>query len=153
MIEGLRVIQRNVRVQVQLIDDLLDMSRIISGKLRLDVQRIELPHIIQAAVEVVQFAADAKGLRLEVIVDAIAGPITGDPNRMQQVVWNLLANAIKFTPRGGKVQVTLERTDSHVELSVSDTGQGISPDFLPYVFERFSQSESPVKAGRGLGEA
>jgi signal transduction histidine kinase/ActR/RegA family two-component response regulator len=154
MAEGLRVIQRNVRVQVQLIDDLLDMSRIISGKLRLDVQRIELPHVIQAAVEAVQLAADAKGLRLEVIVDPIAGPITGDPNRMQQVVWNLLANAIKFTPRGGKVQVTLERTDSHVELSVSDTGQGISPEFLPHVFDKFSQAEAPwtkTHAGLGLG--
>ena len=154
MAEGLDVIQRNVRVQVQLIDDLLDMSRIISGKLRLDVQRIDLPKIIKAAMEVVQLAAEAKGVRLEAIVDPIAGPVTGDPNRMQQVVWNLLANAIKFTPRGGKVQVTLERTDSHVELSVSDTGQGISPEFLPYVFDKFSQAESlltKTHGGLGLG--
>jgi len=137
-----------------LIDDLLDMSRIISGKLRLDVQRIELPKIIKAAMEVVQLAAEAKGVRLEVLADPIAGPVTGDPNRMQQVVWNLLANAIKFTPRGGKVQVTLERTDSHVELSVSDTGQGISSEFLPHVFDKFSQAESLLTrshGGLGLG--
>lgn len=156
MAEGLEVIQRNVRTQVHLIDDLLDMSRIVSGKLRLDVQRIELPGIIRAAVEVMQLAADAKDVRLEVILDPIAGPITGDPNRMQQVVWNLLANAIKFTPAGGKVQVTLERTDSHVELSVSDSGLGISPEFLPFVFDKFSQAQSPTdhrKSGLGLGLA
>ena len=119
---------------VQLIDDLLDMSRIISGKLRLDVQRIELPAIIDAAVEIVRLAADAKGVRLEAVVDPVAGPVTGDPNRMQQIVWNLLSNAIKFTPRGGKVQITLERVSSHVELSVSDTGQGIDVEFLPLCF-------------------
>jgi signal transduction histidine kinase/ActR/RegA family two-component response regulator len=152
MAEGLEVIQRNVRIQVHLIDDLLDMSRIISGKLRLDVQRVELPDIIRTAVEIVQLAAQAKGIRLELIVDPIAGPITGDPNRMQQVVWNLLSNAIKFTPKGGKVQITLERTDSHVELSVSDTGQGISLQYLPHVFDKFSQAESPfIKSQGGLG--
>jgi signal transduction histidine kinase/ActR/RegA family two-component response regulator len=154
MAEGLDVIQRNVLAQVHLIDDLLDMSRIISGKLRLDVQRIELPGIIKAAVEVVQLSAHAKGVRLEVILDPIAGPITGDPNRMQQIVWNLLSNAIKFTPRGGRVQITLERTDSHVELSVSDTGKGISPEFLPCVFDKFSQAEAVLTkshAGLGLG--
>jgi signal transduction histidine kinase/CheY-like chemotaxis protein len=150
--EGLEIIERNARVQAQLIDDLLDMSRIISGKLRLDVQRVEMPLVIQAAVEAVRLAADAKGVRLEVVVDPIAGPVTGDPNRVQQIVWNLVSNAIKFTPRGGKVQVTLERVNSHVELSVSDSGQGIDPEFLPHVFERFSQADaSATKRHTGLG--
>ncbi len=153
---GLDVIRRNVRVQAQLIDDLLDMSRIISGKLRLDVQRIELPAIIDAAIEVVRIAADAKGVKLEAVVDPVAGPVTGDPNRMQQIVWNLLSNAIKFTPRGGRVQITLERVSSHVELSVSDTGHGIEANFLPYVFDRFTQAESmltKINVGLGLGLA
>jgi signal transduction histidine kinase/ActR/RegA family two-component response regulator len=150
--EGLEVIERNARVQAQLIDDLLDMSRIISGKLRLDAQRVEMPSVIEAAVEAVRLAADAKGVRLEVVIDPIAGPVTGDPNRVQQIVWNLVSNAIKFTPRGGKVQVTLERVNSHVELSVSDSGQGIDPEFLPYVFERFSQADaSATKRHTGLG--
>src|SRR5258705_8732900 len=156
MVEGLATIKRNALVQGQLIEDLLDMSRIVSGKLRLNVQRVELPVVIARAVESVQLAAQSKGVRLEVVVDPIAGPITGDPNRMQQVVWNLLTNAIKFTPRGGKVQVVLERASSHVELSISDTGQGISADFLPHVFERFSQSD-PLRTrshnGLGLGLA
>ena len=150
--EGLEVIERNARAQAQLIDDLLDMSRIISGKLRLDAQRVEMPSVIQAAVEAVRLAADAKGVRLEVVIDPIAGPVTGDPNRVQQIVWNLISNAIKFTPRGGKVQVTLERVNSHVELSVSDSGQGIDPEFLPHVFERFSQADlSATKSHTGLG--
>jgi signal transduction histidine kinase/CheY-like chemotaxis protein len=152
VVEGLGIIERNARVQAQLIDDLLDMSRIISGKLRLDVQRVEMPLVIKSAVEVVQLAADAKGVRLEVLVDPIAGPVTGDPNRVRQIVWNLVSNAIKFTARGGKVQVTLERVNSHVELSVSDSGQGIEPDFLPHVFDRFSQADgSATKRHGGLG--
>ena len=156
MAEGLEIIRRNVLVQAQLIDDLLDMSRIVSGKLRLDVQQVEMPSVIAGAVESVQLAAKSKGVRLEVMVDPIAGPITGDPNRMQQVVWNLLINAIKFTPSGGKVQVVLERASSHVELSVSDTGKGISAAFLPHVFERFSQYDTSGRRshmGLGLGLA
>ena len=156
MAEGLEIIQRNARVQAHLIDDLLDMSRIISGKLRLDVQRVEMPSIIQAAVEAVQLAADAKGVRLDAVVDPIAGPVTGDPNRIQQIVWNLVTNAIKFTPKGGKVQITLERVNSHVELSVSDTGDGIDPAFLPHVFDKFSQADDSATkphAGLGLGLA
>jgi signal transduction histidine kinase/CheY-like chemotaxis protein len=152
MAEGLDIIRRNALVQAQLINDLLDMSRIVSGKLRLDVQRVEMPAVIAAAVEAVQLAAKAKGVRLEVVVDPTGGPITGDPHRMQQVVWNLLANAIKFTPRGGKVQIVLERASSNVQLSVSDTGKGISPEFLPHVFERFSQCDScPTRSHSGLG--
>ena len=152
MAEGLDIIQRNALAQAQLINDLLDMSRIISGKLRLDVQRVEMPAVIAAAVDSLQLAAKAKGVRLEVVVDPTAGPITGDPHRLQQVVWNLLANAIKFTPRGGKVQVVLERASSHVQVSVSDTGKGISPQFLPQVFERFSQCDScPTRSHAGLG--
>ena len=152
LVEGLGVITRNARTQARLIDDLLDMSRIISGKMRLDVQRVDLPAVIDAAIESVKPAAEAKGIKLQKVIDPIAGPVTGDPNRLQQVVWNLLINAIKFTPRGGQVQVVVERVNSHVELSVSDTGQGIAPDFLPYVFERFSQADQSARQGHnGLG--
>ena len=155
--EGLDVIRRNARVQARLIEDLLDMSRIVSGTLRLDVQRVELAATIAAAVEVVHLAAEAKGVRLEILVDPVAGPVSGDPGRVQQMIWNLLSNAIKFTPRGGKVQVTVERVQSHIELSVSDTGEGIDPDYLPHVFERFSQGERPLAkhqkgAGTGTGD-
>lgn len=156
MAEGLGIIQRSVRAQVKLIDDLLDMSRIISGKLRLDVQNVDLSNSIQGAIEAVQLAADAKGVRIEAVVDPAAGPVIGDPNRLQQVVLNLLSNAVKFTPKGGRVQVTLERVNSGVELAVSDTGRGIGPEFLPYVFDKFSQAESSSTkstAGMGLGLA
>jgi signal transduction histidine kinase/CheY-like chemotaxis protein len=152
MTEGLDVIRRNTRAQVKLIDDLLDMSRIISGKMRLDIQRVEHPAIIQSVVDSMHLAATAKGVRVEVLVDPVAGPVTGDPARIQQVVLNLLSNAVKFTPRGGKVQVTLERVDSNIELSVSDTGRGITASFLPYVFDRFRQAESTAgKSYGGLG--
>jgi signal transduction histidine kinase/ActR/RegA family two-component response regulator len=154
--EGLEVITRNARTQARLIDDLLDMSRIISGKMRLDVQRVDLPAVIDAAIESVKPAAEAKGIKLQKVVDPIAGPITGDPNRLQQVIWNLLINAIKFTPKLGKVQIVVERVNSHIELSVSDTGKGIASEFLPHVFERFSQADSSSKrgyAGLGLGLA
>lgn len=156
MLEGLAVITRNARVQAQLIDDLLDMSRVVSGQMRLDVQRVDLPAVIDAALASMRPAADAKGLKLQKVVDPVAGPVTGDPARLQQVVWNLLSNAIKFTPTGGKVQVVVERASSHVELSVSDTGQGIAPQFLPHVFERFSQADvstSRRPGGLGLGLA
>jgi CheY-like chemotaxis protein len=150
--EGLDVIKRNARVQAQLIDDLLDMSRVVSGKMRLDVQRVDLPAVIDAAIGSVTPAALAKGLTLQKVVDPIAGPITGDPNRLQQVVWNLLINAVKFTPKHGKVQVIVERVNSHVEISVSDTGQGIAADSLPHVFERFRQGDvSPAQRAGGLG--
>jgi PAS domain S-box-containing protein len=150
------VISRNARTQTQLIEDLLDMSRITSGKLRLDVQRVEPVSFIEAAIETVQPSADAKDIRIERMLDPLAGPLSGDPGRLQQVAWNLLSNAVKFTPRGGKVQVVLERVNSHIELTVSDTGQGIEPQFLPYLFERFSQADASAArqhGGLGLGLA
>ncbi len=152
--EGIDVIDRNVRLQKQLIEDLLDMSRIISGKIRLDVQQVELPELIDNTIESIRPAADARSLRVERIVDPLAGPVSGDPSRLQQVLWNLLTNAIKFTPKGGKIQVVLERVGSHVELSVVDSGDGIDREFLPYLFERFSQSDASTTrkhGGLGLG--
>ncbi|HEV2293635.1 MAG TPA: ATP-binding protein [Tepidisphaeraceae bacterium] len=154
--EGLSVITRNARTQARLIDDLLDMSRIISGKMRLDVQRVDLPAVIEAAIESMTPAAEARDIKIQKVIDPIAGPVTGDPNRLQQVVWNLLSNAIKFTPKGGKVQVVVERSNSHVELSVSDTGKGVAAEFLPHVFERFSQDDDSSRrrsTGPGLGLA
>lgn len=154
--EGIDVIDRNVRAQTRLIEDLLDMSRVISGKLRLDVQHLDPGQSVDAAVETVRPAAEAKGIRIEKILDSQAGPISGDPGRIQQIFWNLLSNAIKFTPRGGKVQVLLERVDSHLEITVADTGQGISPEFLPYVFDRFRQADAAANrrhGGLGLGLA
>lgn len=150
--EGLNTIERNARAQAQIIEDLLDMSRIISGKVRLDVQRIDLASVVQAAVETVRPAADAKGVRLYVVLDPLAAPVSGDPNRLQQVFWNLLNNAVKFTAAQGRVQVVLERVNSHLELSVADTGEGISPEFLPHVFDRFRQADaSSTRRHGGLG--
>jgi len=152
--KGLETIERNARVQAQLIEDLLDMSRITSGKLRLDIQRLHPETVVEAAVETVRTAAEAKGIRLETLIDRSAGPISADPGRLQQVMWNLLSNAIKFTPRGGKVQVMLQRVDSHVELSVADTGCGVKPEFMPHLFERFRQGDNPTTrqhGGLGLG--
>jgi PAS domain S-box-containing protein len=150
--EGLSVIERNAKVQNQLIADLLDMSRIISGKIRLDVQRVDLASVITAVVDSVRPSADARNIRLHKVLDPIAGLVSGDPNRLQQIVWNLLSNAIKFTPKGGKVEVLLERVNSHIQITVSDTGQGIRPDLLPHVFDRFRQGDaSTTRAHGGLG--
>jgi CheY-like chemotaxis protein/two-component sensor histidine kinase len=152
--DGLRTIERNARAQTQLIADLLDMSRIISGKIRLDVQRLDVAAVIEAAVAAVRPGAEAKGVRLQVTLDPVAGPVRGDPGRLQQVLWNLLSNAIKFTPKGGRVQVVLERVNSHLEVVVSDTGEGIRPEFLPHVFERFRQGDASTTrrhGGLGLG--
>jgi PAS domain S-box-containing protein len=150
--EAISVIERNVRVQTQLIEDLLDMSRIISGNVRLDVQRVELSEIIDVAMEGVKPTAETKGVKLEKVIDRLVGLVSGDQGRLQQVLWNLLTNAIKFTPKGGKVRVLAEAMQSHVEISVSDNGEGISRDFLPHVFERFSQAEGSAKRKhRGLG--
>ena len=152
MTEGMETIARNARVQAQLIEDLLDMSRIISGKIRLDIAQVHPASIVEAAVESVQLAADAKGVRLQRILDSEVGPVAGDPGRLQQVVWNLLTNAVKFTPRDGLVQVTLERVHSHLEIAVTDTGRGIERGFLPYVFDRFRQADSSTtRAHGGLG--
>jgi PAS domain S-box-containing protein len=152
--KGLETIDRNARVQARIIDDLLDMSRIVSGKVRLEVQRVDLSAVIEAALETVRPAARAKEIRMHSVLDSPAGPVTGDANRLQQVVWNLLSNAIKFTPRGGRLQVVLERVGSHAEIHVSDTGQGIKPEFLPHVFDRFRQADASTTrrhGGLGLG--
>jgi signal transduction histidine kinase len=154
--KGLETIVRNGRLQAQLIDDLLDVSRIITGKMRLDVRPVDLLPAIDAAIESIRPAAEAKKIRLRSLLDPLAGPVAGDPARLQQVVWNLLANAIKFTPKGGKVEVRLERVSSHVEIIVADNGIGIDPAFLPHVFDRFRQLDNSIKrqyGGLGLGLA
>ncbi|HVF57463.1 MAG TPA: PAS domain S-box protein [Pyrinomonadaceae bacterium] len=153
---ALETIERNAKNQRQIIEDLLDVSRIITGNLRLEIRSVEPASLIEAAIETVRPAAEARGVRLQKILDTGTSPISGDPARLQQVIWNLLTNAIKFTPRDGRVQIKLERIDSHVEIAVSDTGQGISPDFLPYVFDRFRQADSTTTrkyGGLGLGLA
>jgi PAS domain S-box-containing protein len=153
---AIEVIDRNARAQVQLIDDLLDLNRIMTGKLRLDLQQVGMASVIQAAVESVAPSAAAKGVELQSLLDTGPAMVNGDSGRLQQVVWNLLNNAIKFTPAGGKVQVMLQRVNSHVELSVSDTGIGIPTSFLPQVFDRFTQqdgSTSRIHGGLGLGLA
>jgi len=153
---GLDAIVRNANAQVQLIDDLLDVSRIVSGKIRLDVQRVDLVPVVRAALDSISPAAAAKGIRVQTVLDPRAGPITGDPNRLQQVVWNLLSNAVKFTPKGGRIQIHVQRINSHVELVISDTGQGIGPELLPFLFERFRQGDSSTTRqheGLGLGLA
>ncbi|HEY9748393.1 MAG TPA: response regulator [Allocoleopsis sp.] len=153
---AMETIERNARSQAQLVEDLLDVSRIIQGKLRLNVRPIELKSIIEAAIETAGPAAEAKEIRLQSVLDSTSGCVAGDSDRLQQVIWNLLSNAIKFTPKGGRVHVRLERVHSHIEVSVSDTGQGISPDFVPYVFDRFRQADSSITrsySGLGLGLA
>jgi PAS domain S-box-containing protein len=152
--KGLEAIERNARVQTQIIDDLLDMSRILSGKLRLDVQTLDITAVVEAAIESIRPAAEAKSLRLRKIIDPLAGPVLGDPTRLQQVLWNLLTNAVKFTPKEGRIDVLLERVNSHLELTVQDSGMGIKPEFLPLVFERFRQADSSTTrsyGGLGLG--
>jgi signal transduction histidine kinase len=152
--EGLKIIERNTTAQVQLIDDLLDVSRIVSGKLRVDIQPCELAEVITAGVNVTRAAAEARGITLNVRLDPSASGALCDGVRMQQVVWNLVSNAVKFTPKGGQVDVTLSREGSSFQIQVSDTGQGISPYLLPHVFDRFRQADSSMRrrfAGLGLG--
>lgn len=154
--KALDTIERNARAQAQLVDDLLDVSRIITGKLRMDVRPADPNAFIDAAVDAVRPAAEAKGVRVQKVVDTGLLSIPGDPVRLQQVVWNLLSNAIKFTPRDGRVQIRSERVNSHLEIVVSDTGQGIPPDFLPHVFDRFRQADQKTSrqhGGMGLGLA
>jgi signal transduction histidine kinase len=151
---AIETIYRNAKSQSQLVADLLDVSRIISGKLRLDMQTVDLTSIVNAAIDSIRPAADAKGIRLQTIFDPAAGPISGDADRLQQIVWNLLTNAVKFTPKGGKIQVTVQRSNSHVEIVVTDSGVGISKEFLPYVFDRFRQADASttrIHGGLGLG--
>ncbi len=149
-------IERNVKAQAQLIGDLLDVSRIISGKLRLDVREVDIAPVVEAAVEAVRPTAEVKGVRLQTTIDPQAGLVSGDPDRLQQIVWNLLSNAIKFTPKEGQAHVRVGRVDSHIEITISDSGKGIHPEFLPYVFDRFRQADSTITrsyGGLGLGLA
>lgn len=151
---AVETIYRNAKSQSQLVADLLDVSRIISGKLRLDVRTVDLLYIVNAAIDSIRPAADAKSIRLQTILDPSAGPISGDADRLQQIVWNLLTNAVKFTPKGGRIQVRVQRVESHVDVVVSDSGIGISKDFLPHVFDRFRQADASttrIHGGLGLG--
>ncbi|WP_164015112.1 ATP-binding protein [Pyxidicoccus trucidator] len=150
---ALETVERNARAQGQLIEDLLDVSRILSGKMKLDVMPVEVSHVVEQALESVRPAAAAKGIRLQAALDS-TGHVMGDSHRLQQVVWNLLANAVKFTPRGGRVQAFVERRESAVDITVADTGMGISAEFLPHVFERFRQADGGTRrqyGGLGLG--
>jgi signal transduction histidine kinase/DNA-binding response OmpR family regulator len=154
--KALDTIERNARSQKKLIDDLLDVSRIITGKLRLDIQTIEIVSIIESAVESVRPAAEAKGMILQTETELAMCPFQGDANRIQQVIWNLLTNAVKFTPTGGRVMVSLRRVDGQIEIAVSDSGIGIAVEFLPYVFDRFRQADGSITkrhGGLGLGLA
>src|SRR5215813_1620263 len=151
---ALPVIERNTKLLAQLIDDLLDVSRIVAGKLRLEVGPVDLVAVIESAIEAVQGLADAKSIGLKAVLDPSAGSVAGDPGRLQQVVWNLLSNAIKFTPNRGRIDLRLERAGSHARLTVRDTGQGISRELLPHIFDRFRQDERPRRhGGLGLGLA
>jgi PAS domain S-box-containing protein len=156
MARAVETIERNARSQAQLIEDLLDVSRIITGKLRLDVRAVEPASLIESALETVRPAAEAKGVGLQKLLDTTISSVLGDPSRLQQVVWNLLSNAIKFTPGGGIVEVRLERVATHIQIVVTDTGEGIGADFLPYVFDRFRQADATttrMHGGLGLGLA
>jgi PAS domain S-box-containing protein len=153
---AMEIIERNARAQVRLIDDLLDLSRIMGGRMRLDVQELALLDVVQSVVDSVEPAARAKNVRLDSILDPAGIVVSGDAARLQQIFWNLLTNAVKFTPKGGRIQVVLQRVNSHVEVSVMDTGSGIPGEFLPHVFDRFSQADTSLhrkEGGLGLGLA
>jgi PAS domain S-box-containing protein len=155
-VRAAEVILRNATAQVQLIDDLFDVARIITGNMRLDLRPVDLRTVVEAALDAVRPALAAKDIRLETALDPRAGPIMGAPDRLQQVIWNLLINAVKFTPKGGRIQVHLRRSDSHAELTVSDTGEGIAPEVLPYIFDRFRQGDTGTSrrhGGLGIGLA
>ncbi|HJP82823.1 MAG TPA: ATP-binding protein [Fimbriimonadaceae bacterium] len=154
--EGIEVVERNARIQTSLISDLLDISRVISGKMILDIQRVSLPIIVDRSLESVRSAANAKGIEITTQLDHVPDALNGDPARLQQILWNLLSNAIKFTPRAGSIAINLRRIGSYIEVSISDTGIGIKPEFLPHLFERFSQQDSSharVHGGLGIGLA
>jgi signal transduction histidine kinase len=149
---ALEAIERNAKLQSQLIDDLLDVSRILRGKMNLNSEIVELPLVIYAALETVRMAAAAKSISIDLNLDSSLCPVRGDTIRLQQIVWNLLANAVKFTPEGGHIDVILTAINSHVQLQVQDTGQGISAEFLPHVFDSFRQADSSItRAAGGLG--
>ncbi len=153
-LHALPIIERNVRSQSQLIEDLLDMSRIETGKVNLDIQPVDLPVVVGAGIETVRPAADAKEIRLTSAFSSMTGIVMGDKNRIQQIVWNLLTNAIKFTPKGGSVHVVVKRANSHVEICVTDNGRGIPEEFLGHVFDRFRQADASTTrrfGGLGLG--
>src|SRR5258706_10864445 len=139
---ALQVIDRNTKLQAQLIDDLLDVSRIVTGKLSLELTAVDVGAVVEAALDAVTPGALAKSVTLERRIDAAAGPVWGDSRRLQQVVWNLLSNAIKFTGSGGRIGVTGDREDPHVGVRVADTGQGIAPEVLPVIFHRLRQAGS-----------
>ncbi len=148
------IIERSARLQQKMIEDLLDSARIISGKLRLEIQPVEMTNVIEATLETIRPAVEAKGLQLEVSYLPGTDIITGDAERLQQVVWNLVSNAVKFTPQGGRIEVRLKRVDPHLQLTISDTGRGINPEFMPYIFNRFQQADSSItrrQSGLGLG--
>src|SRR6185369_4421098 len=152
--KGLEIIERNARSQAQIIDDLLDMSAIISGKIRLDVQPVDVASVVRATIDSISPAAQAKGIRLQVVLNPDAGLVRGDPNRLQQVFWNLLTNAVKFTPKNGRILIVLARANSHLEVEVSDNGEGIDPSFQPHIFDRFRQADASITrrhGGLGLG--
>jgi signal transduction histidine kinase len=153
---GLEIIERHAKSQAQLIEDILDVSRVITGKLCLNKGPVDLASVINAAIDSAQLAADSKGIHLAVTLDPAARHSSGDSSRLQQVFWNLLSNAIKFTPSGGRIEVRLERAGSNVQISVSDTGEGISSDFLPFIFDHFRQADGTSTrrhGGLGLGLA
>ena len=152
--QAVPIIERNVRMQSQMIEDLLDMSRIEAGKVSLDIERVDLPIVVAAGIETVRPAANAKEIRLTSAFSSVSGIVMGDKNRLQQIVWNLLTNAIKFTPKHGRIHVVIKRVNSHVEICVTDTGQGIPVEFLGQVFDRFRQADSTTTrhhGGLGLG--
>ncbi|MEH2169317.1 MAG: ATP-binding protein [Nostoc sp.] len=154
--KAIATIERNAQLQAQLIEDLLDVSRILQGKLNLKMLPVNLVLVIEGGLETVRLAAEAKNIQIQTLLDASFGQVLGDSGRLQQVIWNLLSNAVKFTPSGGKIDIQLERVDTQAQITVSDTGKGISPDFLPYVFEYFRQADSTITrkfGGLGLGLA
>ena len=153
---ALETIERNAHAQAQLIEDLLDVSRIVSGKLRLEMRPVDIAEVVEEAVDTVRPTADARGVTLTVVIGHV-GPVSGDAQRLQQVIWNLLSNSIKFTPQGGRVDLRVEQAASMVRIAVTDSGQGIDPEFLPHVFDRFRQASSTPgqtrRKGLGLGLA
>jgi CheY-like chemotaxis protein len=154
--EALATIERNATLQVQLIEDLLDISRILQGKLTLDITKINLESTILSALQTMRLAAEAKLIEVSTVFEPLMGKVMGDSTRLQQVVWNLLSNAVKFTPKGGKIEVRLKQADGYAQIIVSDTGKGISAEFLPFVFDYFRQADSTSTrnfGGLGLGLA